>query len=529
MTNPMTNPTNPSDEPTAEPGPSGAEAVPAPGPETPAPEPAEAAEPGASPESIVDPPPPPAPAAETVEQAGADAETTELSPPAASQPAAPEKDVAAANQPATELGEAPEAVAVSEAPAEHPTVVPPYQPEPHDTAAVPPLEPQEPTPDETAPFPAPVAEESPTVVEPLPPVTPPLVPPPHHHGRHEEAHDRVWPHFLWELLLLLGVGVLAAIYWAQETPGFEVDQLKPLWWSATVLGILAVGFSFSLRAGAPNLAVAPIAVASSVLAAMGARERDWDEWTCIAIAVATAALAGLILGLVIVVLQVPAWAASLGAGFAVLAWTVNSVESDPRLIEPARGGPDLYDWWVWIFAGVALVSVIGGILWTIPGFRAACSARPNGDPADRPSASAAFGVLAAMTFSSAAAAAAGGFLWINDRPTKDTGPTLLPGELLGPLSTNGLFLLLVTFGSMVLAVVLLGGTSAFGRRGGVFGTVLAVAGMVLLHEVTDVSHATFWYFTAGAIGVGLVATRLLERVGKQSAPEQLSHGRHSTV
>ena len=95
---------------------------------------------------------------------------------------------------------------------------------------------------ETVPLSDPETDSGPTT-EPMPAVaTPPLPPeqPPHHHvGRHEEAHDRVWPHFLWELLLLLGVGVLAAIYWAQETPGFEADQLKPLFWSASILGLLA--------------------------------------------------------------------------------------------------------------------------------------------------------------------------------------------------------------------------------------------------------------------------------------------------
>jgi hypothetical protein len=67
-----------------------------------------------------------------------------------------------------------------------------------------------------------------------------------------------------------------------------------------------------------------------------------------------------------------------------------------------------------------------------------------------------------------------------------------------------------------LGVALVGGTSAFGRRGGVFGTTLAVLALVLFDRY---QVAKDWEIallaTAGvAVAGGLVVTRLIETFGR---------------
>jgi hypothetical protein len=67
-----------------------------------------------------------------------------------------------------------------------------------------------------------------------------------------------------------------------------------------------------------------------------------------------------------------------------------------------------------------------------------------------------------------------------------------------------------------LGAALLGGTSAYGRRGGIFGTVLATMLLMITLEWIAAAHPS-WPVTAVlavAIGVGLAVTRLVERFGR---------------
>jgi hypothetical protein len=72
---------------------------------------------------------------------------------------------------------------------------------------------------------------------------------------------------------------------------------------------------------------------------------------------------------------------------------------------------------------------------------------------------------------------------------------------------------------LAIGAALLGGTSAFGRRGGVFGTAFAV---VLLALFIGYADASDWrisrYAVAGAVvAAGLVVTRLVETFGRAGA------------
>jgi hypothetical protein len=70
-----------------------------------------------------------------------------------------------------------------------------------------------------------------------------------------------------------------------------------------------------------------------------------------------------------------------------------------------------------------------------------------------------------------------------------------------------------------LGLALVAGTSVFGRRGGVFGTLLAVAGMALFLEYADRRHFNIALFAiAGcAVAAGLVISRLIETYGGRLA------------
>jgi ribose/xylose/arabinose/galactoside ABC-type transport system permease subunit len=75
----------------------------------------------------------------------------------------------------------------------------------------------------------------------------------------------------------------------------------------------------------------------------------------------------------------------------------------------------------------------------------------------------------------------------------------------------------VQFGPLVIAAVLLGGTSVHGRRGGIAGTALAVCLLVLLMYYVQLRRWEIWwvYVLAGVVAlVGLVVSRLVEALGE---------------
>jgi len=200
-----------------------------------------------------------------------------------------------------------------------------------------------------------------------------------------------------------------------------------------------------------------------------------------------------VIGVAVVGLHVPSWAASLGAGLGVAVWLDYQ---GPSL--PTEGGYDPTDHAVYWFAGVCALSVFGGLLGLVPSIRRAVGRfRPVSDPADRRGALAATITLFALAGSVVFAGIAG-FL----------------GGARGAVSTAGADGLAIS--GLAVGLALLGGTSAFGRRGGVFGTIFAVALLTIVQqydEVTDRGWPLALY-AAVAVGVGLLATRLVEHFGR---------------
>jgi hypothetical protein len=168
-----------------------------------------------------------------------------------------------------------------------------------------------------------------------------------------------------------------------------------------------------------------------------------------------------------------------------------------------EGGPDLRDW-AWPLAiGAAVLSVLGGAV-TVPArMRAAVGRyRPDGDPAARRARGSALPAAAALIGSTVLAAGGGLVLALRLRAVvPDDGLTLL---------------------AQAAAIALLGGTSVYGRRGGVLGTVLAAAFLQLAVLWLSLVEAQPWSRPAllgGAIVVGLLVGRVVEAVGSRREPE----------
>ena len=125
------------------------------------------------------------------------------------------------------------------------------------------------------------------------------------------------------------------------------------------------------------------------------------------------------------------------------------------------------------------------------------------DPADRRGWTGGLIVLAATVVSSALAGVAGVL-------SASVSQAATPSEGL-----------LVT--ATAIGVALLGGTSAFGRRGGIFGTVLASALFVVVSAYSDAAELNWSpaVLAASVLAIGLVATRLVEKFGRPSLGREL--------
>lgn len=302
--------------------------------------------------------------------------------------------------------------------------------------------------------------------------------------------DRVAVHVLWELLLLLAFAGTGYLLYGTHRAAVSGSALRDLMLGAAVLGFLTLGMGLSLRGAAPNLAVGPIALASAVFFAAHA---DRGTLTTAVVTGLLALAVGAVVAVFVVGLHVPGWAASLAAGLAVTAWLLQHSDE----VKLTGGAPQRHNALYWL-AAVVVLAVVGGLLGAVrPVRRSLGKFRPAGDPARRRGGAAAlFTGLAIL--GSAALASVGGILMAMRETTVD------PTE-------NGFALT-----GLALGVALIGGTSAYGRRGGVFGSILAVGLVTVVLRYVQESHRSVspLLVAAGAIGLGLVVTRLVETFGR---------------
>jgi ribose/xylose/arabinose/galactoside ABC-type transport system permease subunit len=305
----------------------------------------------------------------------------------------------------------------------------------------------------------------------------------------EPGKDRLLIHGLWELLLTLALVAGCLLLHGVAPLTFQSAGLPTLTLAVASLCVLGTAVGLSLRAGAVNLSVGAVVVAAGIY--VGAHPGA-GFGSSLAVSVALAAAVGAVLGLVVVGLQVPAWAASLGGFMTVSVWVFLNQDRTfvGGLYDPA---PDAY-WWFGCAAGLSVVAGIVGTWRTVR--RGLGRFRPVVDPAQRRGGIAAAVVVGSFIISTMLAAVVGGLSVAMNHP-------LAPSD-----GTNET--------ALALGVALLGGTSAFGRRGGILGTVLAAAIVVVFSQYAA-HEAPRWNtmaFAAAAIGVGLVATRLVERYGR---------------
>ncbi len=310
----------------------------------------------------------------------------------------------------------------------------------------------------------------------------------------EAGRDQLTVHLIWETLLLVATATLAVLLYRADSAALHGGKLDDLLVQASSFGLLALGAGMTLRAAVPNLAVGPTAVIAAVYFAHQGKEGVMPSAS---VAVGVAAVAGLVLALFVVGFHVPAWAASLGAALGGITW-LQQISGPIRV----TGGFDPSNHAVPLFAGFAAVAVIIAALGSTKGVRRAIGRfRPVADPARRRGGLAALLATVAIVGSMILAALAGVLFASNSGPTVAYGPgTELTGVALG--------------------LALLGGTSIFGRRGGIFGTLLAA---VLLAVFLSYDHARGWDISLYAIaavmiGAGLIVTRAVEAYGR---PEPL--------
>jgi ribose/xylose/arabinose/galactoside ABC-type transport system permease subunit len=309
------------------------------------------------------------------------------------------------------------------------------------------------------------------------------------HG--EPGRDRLAFHIIWEVVLLLAVGGVGYLLIREDSGALRGNALEQLLVAGAALGLLAMGAGLTLRAGAVNLALGPVAVAAAL---HFAENGDRGIVPTLAQATVAALVLGLLVAIVVVVFHVPGWAASLAAALGVLVF----IQRRPGPVN-VQGGYDPTSHALYLFAGVAIVAVLGGLLGTVKSVRRSVGRfRPVADPARRRGP-----VAAALT---------GGAIAIS-MPLAAGAGVLIAASSDGPIApTSGL-----EWTGLAIGAALLGGTSAYGRRGGIFGTVLAVALLVVGQRYIaergwdDITPAVLG---AGAVALGLVVTRLVETFGR---------------
>lgn len=311
----------------------------------------------------------------------------------------------------------------------------------------------------------------------------PFAPPPP--GPPPARSRAILVHVGWEAILLVLVLLTAAVVAATGT----LFRGGMPWYNVAAAGLLASAFALSLRTATPNLAVGAIAVLSGATYAKLV-QNDVTSILAGVVAVLAALLLGAVLGLVAGLTSVPGWAVSLGGlGLAQgIAFGLLDGRSVPTGSGPGGTGRAIF--WTLVFVAV---SVGGGVLWLLPGVRAALGANRLPDDPVRFRAAKLTGALAGLGGSSLLAGLSGVVL-------------VTYVGVASPATGDNLLL--------AAGAALLGGVSAFGGRGGIAGTVLATALLVFANHgliQADVPRwVTFYLPAAVAILIGVAVSRLTE-------------------
>jgi ribose/xylose/arabinose/galactoside ABC-type transport system permease subunit len=310
--------------------------------------------------------------------------------------------------------------------------------------------------------------------------------------------DPVRVHYIWEgalAVLLLG---LVAVAFVRFPEARSVDFFSGLLTAAVVPTVLAMAFSLSLRGAVPNLAVVPLCAlgAATYAATVGPQ----GTGTGVLRALGVTALAGLLVGALVVGLRIPAWAASGAVGLLVAGFAIAIAPATFQVV----AAPALWGTGSALFAAVAAVSIAAGLLCLVPAVRRTLGAYRGQATAPTRSVLACVVAVCVLVLSSAVAGAAGLLLVFTTR----TASGGLAPELW-----------------LALAAVVAGGASVYGRRVGVAGTVLGVLLLITVYRLWLLWHGV----ALGVVGVpgvlavagiaatvGLLATPLVEWAGRRA-------------
>jgi ribose/xylose/arabinose/galactoside ABC-type transport system permease subunit len=312
--------------------------------------------------------------------------------------------------------------------------------------------------------------------------------------RDDDGRDRLGIHLGWEVVLLLAAAAFGFLLWRLDPSALKRPGLDNLLVNGAAIGLLTLGAGLSLRAGVPNVAIGPIALAAAL---QYATQGDEGLVKAAVPALIIAAAGAIVVGLVVVVLHVPGWAATLGAAFGVIVF--DQLSSHPIVVQ---GRYDPTHQAFFLFGGFALLAVLGGALGTVtPVRRWLGSMRPYGDPARRRGGVVIAPVMIALVVSSVFAVGAGILM------SAQSAKPIVPG--------TGL-----EWSGIALGLAMLAGTSAYGRRGGIFGTLFAVAAMTLYLDWSGRKGLDIALFATAAcvFGGGLIVTRLVETYGRPLLP-----------
>ncbi|MFI5897985.1 ABC transporter permease [Actinoplanes sp. NPDC051513] len=312
--------------------------------------------------------------------------------------------------------------------------------------------------------------------------------------RDDDGRDRLGIHLGWEVVLLLAAAAFGFLLWRLDPSSLKRPSLDNLLVTGAAIGLLTLGGGLTLRAGVPNLALGPIALAASL---HYAEQGDQGLLKAAVPALIIAAAGAIVVGLLILVLHVPGWAATLAAALGVIVY--DQLRVDPVVVQ---GNYDPTDQAFFLFGGFALLAVLGGALGTVtPVRRWLGGMRPQGDPARRRGAVVAAPVILSLVLSSLFAVAAGILM------AAQSVTAIAPG--------TGL-----EWSGIALGLAMLAGTSAYGRRGGIFGTLFAVAALTLFLDWSTRKGMDIALFATAAcvFGGGLIVTRLVETYGRPLSP-----------
>jgi ribose/xylose/arabinose/galactoside ABC-type transport system permease subunit len=318
--------------------------------------------------------------------------------------------------------------------------------------------------------------------QPPSPVVASFAPPPRPPSARPEG---VSAHLGWEAILLVGVLATAVLVASNGT----LFQGSMPWWRLATVGLLATGFALSLRTATPNLAVGAIAVLAGAVYAEIAQDGGSGVLAG-AVAVVVALVLGLVLGAIVGLTSAPAWAVTLGGMAVAQSITLGMLDGLSIPVPRSTAGTGMAVLWTFVFLAV---SIGGGVLWLVPGVRKVLTTNRTLDDPVRYRQTNLIGALAGLGGSSALAGLSG----------------VVVVTYLGAANLNGGENL-----PYAVAAALLGGVSAFGGRGGIAGTALAVTLLVFANYGLVQTEAPGWvvYYLPAALAIliGVVVSRMLE-------------------